>query len=128
MRRGQLDNVAAQNQLRAHDRRRDKQRMERMRAILQTADGRAFLWSLIEGECGVHSTEFSLNALHNAHFEGKRWVGVTLMRRAQEADPRAYLLMIREAGMVAAEDQLNQELAHEQPHQESDDSETEEVQ
>lgn len=64
--------------------------------LLQQPSGREFLWGLIDG-CGVHSASMSAEWSDTAYMEGRRSVGLSLLRQAQDLAPELYAQMVREA-------------------------------
>lgn len=60
--------------------------------VLSDPKGRQFVWDWLS-ECGVFSASFHPEALKMAHNEGKREVGILLLRQIQDVNPRAYATM-----------------------------------
>jgi hypothetical protein len=58
-------------------------------------EGRGYLHDFLAGT-HVYATSFSPNALTMAFAEGQRSVGLTLGADMEEANPEAYLLMLKE--------------------------------
>lgn len=70
--------------------------IEEMRQVLDTYEGRAMLWRLLE-ECAIYTFGFcGDNDLLN-HREGKREVGGWLIQEIAEANSNAYMKMQHEA-------------------------------
>lgn len=67
-----------------------------LRQILSTAEGRAFLWYLLE-RCGVYQSSFSADALTMAFNEGRRDIGNFILAAIHHVNPVAYLTMTQEA-------------------------------
>ena len=66
-----------------------------VRAILATKEGRRFVWRYLT-ECSVFKTSFTGNS-QTFFNEGERNVGLKLMADVNDADPEAYIAMLREA-------------------------------
>ena len=69
--------------------------VEELRVLLDTYGGRAFVWRLLE-YCGVyHAAPGSSSDM--ARFEGRRDVGLWVVKECFTSDPGSYTLMRREA-------------------------------
>lgn len=66
-----------------------------LRAILATAEGRRFAWSIL-ASAGVYGRSFTGEPLTTAHNEGRREVGLQLLERIEAQAPGSYLAMLRE--------------------------------
>lgn len=84
------------------ERDREKQQLADTKHVMQTQEGRRFLWTLL-GDCGVHQSIWHPSAAihYNA---GKQDFGHKLMAHMIEADSEKYLLAQREA---IARDEFN---------------------
>jgi hypothetical protein len=68
---------------------------EEMKQILDTYGGRAFMWRLLSS-CGVFRTSFTGNA--STYFnEGKRQIGLEVLKEILELDSKAFQIMQQEA-------------------------------
>lgn len=74
------------------DAKREKQRDQDLRAVLRMPEGRRFLFDLI-GMCGVYENSFSAVPGETFHKEGKRLIGTTLLKKINDADPKAWIDM-----------------------------------
>ena len=72
-----------------------KQELEDLKFILQTPQGRRFVWRYL-GVCGVFEISFTGNS-ETFFKEGKRNVGLMLLSDVNEAHPEAYLEMLKES-------------------------------
>lgn len=70
-------------------------RQNGLRQLLATADGRRFAW-LFLADCRVFSQPFSSNALQTSFNCGELNVGQKLLAEITEADPDAFLVMMKE--------------------------------
>ena len=82
-------------------RQHDKWALERERTdlahVLETPQGRRFLWKLLS-DCGVFKLSFQYgDAQSTAFHEGSRRIGLALMVAIQELDPTLYHRMAKEA-------------------------------
>jgi len=69
--------------------------MKDLKAVLTTGPGRRVLWRLL-CHCGMFKTSFTGNSTTFFN-EGQRNIGLFLVGEVNEADPDAYLRMMREA-------------------------------
>lgn len=83
------------NEAAAKEKRGRARDLEDMRFILETAQGRRFIWRQL-GECGVFKSSFTGNSTTFFN-EGRRDVGLKLMADVMDAKPDAYLQMAEEA-------------------------------
>ena len=90
------DDIEAKNKesKREFQRRRDREIVD-LRSVLKSSEGRRFVWKMLS-ECGVFRASFSLNAMQTAFAEGRRDIGIMLVKELDEADPGAYAQMQRE--------------------------------
>ena len=65
-----------------------------LQAVLNLDGGRRLLWRLLE-RAGIYKTSFTGNS-ETFFKEGRRDMGLFLLNEIQEADPDAYLKMIKE--------------------------------
>lgn len=72
-----------------------EQQLVELKAILDTRFGRDLLWRMLE-RCSVFKTTFSSEPLTMAFNEGKRQIGLWLLKEINEAQPKAYSLMTQE--------------------------------
>jgi len=82
-------------------RQHDKLALERDRTdlqhVLETQQGRRFLWKLLS-DCGVFRLSFQYGDAQSTAFnEGRRGVGLALMVAIQDLDPTLYHRMAKEA-------------------------------
>lgn len=68
--------------------------------ILSTVEGRRFYWRLMR-RCGIHKSSFTGN---NTTFfqEGERNIGLVMLADLEEANPDAYVLMLKESKLQEA--------------------------
>lgn len=82
-------------------RKRDKalraQRKSDFAAVMARAEGRRFVWRLINEVAGTMNGSFTGEALGSAYAEGRRAVGRELMVEAQQVSTALYVDMVREA-------------------------------
>jgi len=64
-------------------------------AVLSTAEGRAFAWGLLE-RANTFGSSYTGEALSGAYAEGRRSIGLDVMRELQTLEPSHYSLMVRE--------------------------------
>lgn len=96
-----------------------------LRSVLESQPARRFLWRLIERTSGAFNASFAEgDALTTAYNEGKRGVGLLLIKQLQDASPAGYLLMLQEA-MDA--NHRRQELAQHELEAAEEDAEAEEL-
>ena len=93
-----VKNAADEKQVKKADKKEkmiDSRNLEDMKFILQTVQGRRFIWRYL-GLCGVFKSSFTGNSETFLN-EGKRLVGLTLLNDINEADPDSYTRMMKEA-------------------------------
>lgn len=63
--------------------------------LLSTVEGRRFYWRLMR-RCGIHKSSMTGN---NSTFfnEGERNIGLVMLADLEEANPDAYVLMLKES-------------------------------
>lgn len=75
---------------------REEQADADLRALLNTREGRASVWRILQ-ECGVYHLSFSSDHGVMSFNEGKRKMGLWLIATIHHAAPNAYLRMQAEA-------------------------------
>lgn len=70
-----------------------------VRYLLSTMEGKRFIWRYL-GICRLFETSFRMSA-EMAYFEGIRSVGLKMMSDITEANPQAFIDMMKEAGDAA---------------------------
>lgn len=75
--------------------RRDRAHDAVLGALMERAEGRAWLWELL-GFCGVFQSSFAPNALEMARREGQRNVGLRLLAEINRVAPDGYMQMLKE--------------------------------
>lgn len=66
-------------------------------AILSTPHGREWVWSLINGDCDVWEKKIALSGSNEQQFlDGRRSIGLGLMRRLVRASPQNFAAMFSE--------------------------------
>lgn len=74
-----------------------KETLERAtRGVMQTPEGRRFVWWLLSAPCGVFNPSWTGEAMGGAYKEGARGVGIHLMGELQRLCPESYLEMVRD--------------------------------
>lgn len=69
--------------------------LEEIKWVLSSKGGRKFLWRWL-GKCGVYSLSFNQHNSVMSFNEGKRSIGNELMLEINEADSKAFVLMMQE--------------------------------
>jgi hypothetical protein len=117
---GPAGNTASQEELKKYERLRDAQFSSDLGAVLETPQGRRVLYRVIFSVAGVESLSYTgVNEATNFR-EGRRDVGLTLIREAQEMHPELYLLMLSEAVREASEVTMRMKRVQEEAHGRSD--------
>lgn len=93
---GILDSEGAQSVLRGRDELLAVRAADDLRAVMALAEGRRFIWDLIE-RAGVFGPSYASDAGATAYNEGRRAVGIALLTRVQQDAPDAYALALNEA-------------------------------
>ena len=91
-------NAADEGQVREAESRAKRGRelqIEDICGILATRGGRRFMWRYLE-ECGVFKTSFT-GSSQTFFLEGQRNIGLKILADVTEADPDAYLKMMKES-------------------------------
>ena len=73
----------------------EKLRLNDMRKVLSTPEGRRQYWHLLS-KSGVFTASFSLNSVQTAYNEGMRSVGITVLAEIMTAKPEAFYAMYTE--------------------------------
>lgn len=92
-RRNAADEGQIQDQSQKEKFRREREAND-VRSLLANIEGRRFLWRLME-TCGVYHQSFTGNS-ETFFLEGKRSIGLFVIAEILDAEPDAYLLMIKE--------------------------------
>lgn len=66
-----------------------------LRRIIKTPEGRRWIWRVLE-DCGIYRNSFHLNSNQTAFCEGKRDVGLGIIRDLFEADSTTFMQMHNE--------------------------------
>lgn len=90
-----------------------------MRAVLSTPEGRRFFFRLLDGVCNLHGGTFTGNS-QTFHLEGRRSVGVELLKEAQGVAPEAWALALQEQMALQRDDVLWLQQARDIASQEPD--------
>lgn len=76
--------------------RRAKSDEQLLSAIMDLAEGRAFIWKLLQ-ECHIWSSTFDYDNPHGTSFrEGERNIGLRLFARVSAVAAEQYQLMVKE--------------------------------
>ena len=95
-RRGTAGHEGAQKGLRQRREEAQRQADEDLAAVLSTRAGRAVVWRIIDGMAGTFGGTFTGSSA-TFHNEGRRSVGIDLMRESQRVAPDSYVLALTEA-------------------------------
>lgn len=82
------------------------QRDEDLRAAMSTPAGRRLLFRIIDEVAGAHAASFSADALAMAFREGRRDVGLTLLREIQRVTPTEAVHLITDSFSARRDEQL----------------------
>ena len=77
-----------------YSRRKDRE-IDDLKTVLKKPEGRRFVYKILS-ECGVFKASFSLNSMQTAFQEGRRDIGIALLKMLDEAEPQAYSQMLTE--------------------------------
>jgi hypothetical protein len=100
---GPAGNLESQEEMKKIEKLRDVQKVSDLSAVLGTGPGRRVMYRVVFEVAGAESLSYTgVNEGTNFR-EGRRDVGLTLMREMQELVPELYLLMLSEAVTEAAE-------------------------
>lgn len=80
--------------LKEYTRRRDRE-IDDLKVVLKKPEGRRFVYKMLS-ECGVFKASFSINSMQTAFQEGRRDIGLALLKSLDEAEPQAYSQMLTE--------------------------------
>ncbi len=80
---------------RSHVRLVDEQARADLQALLGETSGRRFLWGLL-GRCDIYHQSFTGDVNWGLFNEGKRSVGLRLLKEITDASPVDYALMVKE--------------------------------
>lgn len=117
---GPSGDSAAQAELRKYDALREAQYRSDLGAVLATPQGRRVLYRIIFTVAGAESLSFTGSNEGTNFREGRRDVGLTLIREAQDLHPEAYLAMLSEAVLEAADVTRRMKRIQEEAHVGSD--------
>jgi hypothetical protein len=67
-----------------------------MKFILAIEQGRRFIWSMLS-DCGIYSESADQSGSWTYYKEGRRSIGLKLLSKIMDADPDAYLKMMKES-------------------------------
>ena len=89
-------NIDAQNKeaQKEYEKRRVRE-IDDLQKVLKSPEGRRFVWRVLS-EAGVFKASFSLNSMQTAFNEGRRDIGIWLIKDIDRAEPNAYAQMQRE--------------------------------
>ena len=74
---------------------RELQRKAGLRLLMNTPEGRMWMWELL-GLCGVYHSSFSVDGLSMAFKEGRRDIGLRLTAEINRLGPELYARMVAE--------------------------------
>jgi len=70
---------------------------ENIRSVLATREGRRFVWHVLGRICRIHTQSYVADSDRTAFNDGRRSVGLELIRQVNEADKNAYWKMAQES-------------------------------
>jgi hypothetical protein len=108
---------SAQKTLRDHKKFKEEQKIRDLGVVLSTPEGRRFMFTLIDEDCGVFSSSYTGNS-ETYLKEGKRHVGIQKMVEVQTHFKDRYVEMISEAFSLKKRDDLVVEAAKQEATQE----------
>lgn len=79
----------------------DDERLNDWRSVLATPEGRRVLWRVL-AQCNTSKSIFALDHGTISYRSGWQDAGHYVMAEINEADPRAFLVMIQEANRIEA--------------------------
>lgn len=90
------DEIEAKNKesKKEYSRRKDRE-LDDLKVVLKKPEGRRVIYKLL-CECGVFKASFSLNSMQTSFSEGRRDIGLSLLKDLDEAEPNAYSQMLTE--------------------------------
>lgn len=68
---------------------------EDLRRVLDSREGRRVLWSILDA-AGVYGASYTGEAISTAYAEGRREIGITLLRKIESLAPGSFITMQRE--------------------------------
>lgn len=75
---------------------RDRQRRDRWQAILESPQGKACLWEILEW-CGAFTQESNVDVMSRVVFrEGKRNIGLRIINAIESVQPGAFARLIQQ--------------------------------
>jgi hypothetical protein len=93
-----MKNVADKSQVKQAEYKQKRMRdieLDDVRHVLSTPNGRRYMWRYL-AECGVFQTSFDGSS--RTYFrEGERNIGLKILADINEAQPEAYVTMLKEA-------------------------------
>lgn len=93
---------------------KDALRMEQevadLTKIMEARSGRSFMWRLL-GQCGVYRSSFSADLAEMAFSEGRRNIGLWLVRELERVDPALFAKMQQEDRVRKLEEEKQAEAA-----------------
>lgn len=75
--------------------RQQEQETEELRQVLETRPGRAVIWRILS-ECGIYH-EAPVQPDLAARFNGRRGIGIKILKDIFEANEEVYIMMMRES-------------------------------
>jgi hypothetical protein len=76
-------------------RRRKDRELDDLKTVLKKPEGRRVIYKIL-CECGVFKASFSMNSMTTSFNEGRRDIGLALLKDLDEAEPNAYSQMLTE--------------------------------
>ncbi|MDF1565792.1 MAG: hypothetical protein P1V51_22345 [Deltaproteobacteria bacterium] len=101
---GQTSDEEVQAKLARLDQKVDEAWDHRLSHVMRSSQGRAFVWGLVLS-AGLYEGDFEPDANRTYFLEGRRSVGLDLMRETQRVCPEHHVLMIQERITEAALDE-----------------------
>lgn len=90
-----LGDQATVREAKRKSKRREAERLDVLRSVLGTTQGRRFVYDLL-AQCHVHRSSFSTDVAAMAFAEGERNIGLWLEAQVTFAAPDQYILMLKE--------------------------------
>jgi len=119
---GPSGQVETQDELEKYDKLRLEQETLDLKAVMELGAGRRLMYRAIFAIAGAETLSYTGSNDATNFREGRRDVGLTLMREAQEKVPELYLTMLGEAISEAARVTERMKFAKEKAHVRDDDS------
>jgi len=94
--REDLSNVKQVKEKKSKAKRIREQELEDMRLIMDTAEGRYFIWRIL-CECKIFESLSGYTSERMHERSGMRDVGLWMIAQLEEASPNAYLELVRES-------------------------------